>query len=292
MHPAPSIIAFTTFSGLGFGLLAFLGAGFPPVTGWTALAYFTIAYLLATGGLIASALHLGNPQRALRAFTQWRSSWLSREAILAVAALLTMAAYGAALVFAHQRLPLLGLLGTALSLATVFATSMIYAQLKSVPRWNHWTTPALFLALSLSGGAAFAGQARLATVLMLATGALQIATWWLGDPRFAARGTTIATATGLGSIGTVRSFALPHTGTNYLLKEMVYRVARKHALRLRFIALVLTSLLPAALLAAAPNHIGGALALVSHITGTLTARWLFFAEAEHVVGLYYGAHAG
>jgi DMSO reductase anchor subunit len=25
-----------------------------------------------------------------------------------------------------------------------------------------------------------------------------------------------------------------------------------------------------------------------HTTGTFAQRWLFFAEAEHVVGLYYG----
>ncbi len=36
------------------------------------------------------------------------------------------------------------------------------------------------------------------------------------------------------------------------------------------------------------SHILGVLALVLHVAGVLTARWLFFAEAEHVVGLYYG----
>jgi DMSO reductase anchor subunit len=34
---------------------------------------------------------------------------------------------------------------------------------------------------------------------------------------------------------------------------------------------------------------GIALAAVVHLAGALAARWLFFAEAEHVVGLYYGA---
>ena len=29
MHPAPSVILFTTLSGIGFGLLAFLGLGLP-----------------------------------------------------------------------------------------------------------------------------------------------------------------------------------------------------------------------------------------------------------------------
>jgi sulfite dehydrogenase (quinone) subunit SoeC len=32
----------------------------------------------------------------------------------------------------------------------------------------------------------------------------------------------------------------------------------------------------------------GLLAVLTHVAGILASRWLFFAEAEHVVGLYYG----
>jgi len=87
MHPAPSVIIFTTLSGLGFGLLVWLGLGFPFVTGWVAFAFFAIAYALAVGGLMASTFHLGHPERAMKAFTQWRTSWLSREAWVSVAAI-------------------------------------------------------------------------------------------------------------------------------------------------------------------------------------------------------------
>ena len=59
MHPAPSVIVFTTFSGLGFGLLAWLGFGYPAVTGWTAFVFFAIAFGMAGGGLLASTFHLG-----------------------------------------------------------------------------------------------------------------------------------------------------------------------------------------------------------------------------------------
>ncbi|MEM1006484.1 MAG: dibenzothiophene desulfurase, partial [Pseudomonadota bacterium] len=71
MHPAPSVIIFTTLSGLGFGLLTFLGLGLPDVSGWYAFAVFALAYGLAVGGLMASTFHLGHPERALKAFTQW-----------------------------------------------------------------------------------------------------------------------------------------------------------------------------------------------------------------------------
>ena len=288
MHPAPSVIIFTTFSGLGFGLLFWLGLGLPNVTGWTAFAFFSIAYTMAVGGLLASTFHLGHPERALKAFSQWRSSWLSREGWCAVLGLLVMALHGAGLVFFSHRLIFVGLLGSLLSLATIFTTSMIYTQLKSIPRWNQPTTPALFLAFSLSGGALLAGQIRFAIPLLVAAGLLQAYIWTTGDSRFAKAGTTLASATGLGHIGTVRAFEPPHTGTNYLLKEMAYVVGRRHAQRLQIIGLSLGFALPVLLLLLPLSHWTALIAVISHITGTLAARWLFFAQAEHVMGLYYG----
>ena len=287
MHPARSVILFTTLSGLGFGLLAWLGLGLPAVTGWSAFAFFTLAYLLAAGGLIASTFHLGRPERGLKAFSQWRTSWLSREAWCSVATLLVMALYGAGLVFFETRWALLGWVGASLSLLTVFTTSMIYAQLRSVPRWHMALTPALFLSLALAGGALLAGQVRFATPLLLLAGGIQIAHWLRGDGALARSGTTMTSATGLAG-GPLRAFEPPHTGPNYLLREMVHVIGRKHATRLRMIALPLMALVPAACLALPFSHGIGALAVLSHLLGVLAARWLFFAEAEHVVGLYYG----
>lgn len=287
MHPARSIILFTTLSGLGFGLLVFLGLGYPPVSGLTAFAFFALAYLLAVGGLVASTFHLGHPERALKAFTQWRTSWLSREAWASVAALGVMALFGAGLVFFDVRLRLLGVLGALLCVATILSTSMIYAALKSVPRWNHWSTPVVFLSYAMAGGALLAGQVTVAIFLLLALAAVQAWVWRDSDTRFARSGTSLASATGLTG-GTVRSFEPPHTGRNYLLTEMVYVIGRKHAARLRAISLVLASFLPTILLLLPFSHTLAGLAVLSHVAGALAARWLFFAEAEHVVGLYYG----
>jgi len=288
MHPAPSVIFFSVFSGLGFGLLVWLGLGIPAVTGGTAFAFFAIAYLLAVGGLISSTFHLGHPERALKAFTQWRSSWLSREGICAVIALLVMALYGAGLVFFGAQWTLLGIIGAIFSLLTVFTTSMIYAQLKTVPRWNMPLTPVNFLSLSLAGGALLASQVTWALILILIAGAVQLGTWMLGDSRLKNSGTDLATATQLGNIGTVKAFEPPHTGTNYLLREFVHVVGRKHAQKLRIISIVLMSVLPVVLLLLPFSHWIAIVAVLAHVAGVLVARWLFFAEAEHVVGLYYG----
>lgn len=284
MHPAPSVIAFTTLSGAGFGLLFFLGLGLPAPTFWAGFAWFALAYALAAGGLVASTFHLGHPERALLAFTQWRTSWLSREACASVAALVILGLYAAGLVFFGTHLPLLGWIGAALALLTVFTTSMIYAQLRTVPRWHHWTTPALFLALSLAGGALLSGQTRAALPLLALAAALQILAWASGDGRFRASGTTLATATGLDR-GTPRAFEPPHTGPNYLLREMVHVIGRRHATRLRALALILGYGLPLLLLLVPHGHWPAA---AVHLAGIAASRWLFFAEAEHVVGLYYG----
>lgn len=288
MHPAPSVIIFTTFSGLGFGLLFWLGIGAIVPTGLSAFIWFTIAYLAAVGGLLASTFHLGHPERAHKAFTQWKTSWLSREAVAAVVTLITMAIYGAGLVFAGTQIAVLGWIGALGALATVFTTSMIYAQLKTVPRWKHWTTPALFLSLSVGGGALLAGQVTAALPLLGIVAVLQAYAWISGDTRLATSGTDMASATGLGHIGKVRAFEPPHTGTNYLMREFIHVVGRKHAQQLRIIALVLGFALPVILLLLPFNHVLAALAVLSHIAGVLTLRWLFFAQAEHVVGLYYG----
>ncbi len=293
MHPAPSVIVFTTLSGLGFGLLFFLGLGMPDVTGAVAFAFYAIAYALAVGGLLASTFHLGHPERAWKAFTQWRSSWLSREGWCAVIALVVMGLYAVGAVFLGQSWSILGWLGALFSLATVFTTSMIYTQLKTIPRWNMKLTPALFLSFSLAGGALLAGQTSLAWPLLLIAALIQILYWQQGDSAFVKSATTLGTATGLGDRGDVRAFEPPHTGTNYLLREFVHVVGRRHAQKLRIMALGFGFVLPLFLILVpvegfVVKHLLALIAVISHLAGVAMSRWLFFAQAEHVVGLYYG----
>ena len=292
MHPAPSLILFTVLSGLGFGLLAVLGLGMHPATGWTAFALYGAGYAAAGAGLLASAFHLGHPERALLAFTQWRTSWLSREAVLAAATLLLMAPHAAGAVFLARPLPWLGVPAGALALATVLATAMIYAQLRTVPRWQHWTTPAVFLIAALAGGLLVAGPRWAAVALTVLLAGALAAHWQAGDRRFAEAGHSPGTATGLGALGRVRQLAPPHTGGNYLLREMVHVIGRKHARRLRLIALIAGALVPALLIGLLPAPWAIPPALGLHLAGMLAARWLFFAEAEHVVGLYYDRPTG
>jgi DMSO reductase anchor subunit len=301
MHPAPSIVLFTVLSGLGLGLMVWLGLGLGPDEGafrWLATA---LALALAGAGGLCSTGHLGRRENAWRAFSQWRSSWLSREACLMVAALAVFGLYAAIWCLGGVRVWGLGLAASALSVATIYSTAMIYAQLKTVPRWSATPTPVLFLVIGLTGGmlanAAVAGLVGAAVSGGLAALALVLAIgvtiWWQTSAAGAVRtsqGSSLETATGLGFMGRVRSFEAPHTGSNYLLKEMAYEIGRRHAFELRRIGAVLGFLVPLVLSVVA-LLIGGwlmVLAFAAHLAGMLALRWLFFAEAEHVQALYYG----
>ena len=97
MRPAWSIIFFTTMSGLGLGLAGWIVIGLLPLMTPASVMGVGIATLALIGvGLISSTFHLGHPERAWRALSQWRSSWLSREGVLAVIVMAGLAGWFAA----------------------------------------------------------------------------------------------------------------------------------------------------------------------------------------------------
>lgn len=310
MNPAFSVIVFTTLTGTGFGLWFWIALrialGDRPQwfdgLGWM-LGLLAAAALVAAG-VIASLWHLGKPARVWRAFSQWRSSWMSREGVFAVASVAAAAA-----LFAIQWLqgPAWATRATAALLAVlcvlaVFSTAMIYASLKPIPAWRHrLVVPAYLLFAALGGGllfGPFAGTTLDAPNLVgagIVAGA--IALWWVKrrywrDLDRDALPQTRGDAVGLPDRD-VSVFERPHTEGNYLTREMGFVVARKHAKRLRAISAVLFTLIPA--LCALPVWLlphGDATPLlwvgaVSFQVGALVERWLFFAEAKHLVTLYY-----
>lgn len=286
MHPAPSVIVFTVLSGIGFGFLAIMGIY--GASGSLAFFLWGLGYGLAVAGLVSSTFHLGNPQRALLAFTQWRTSWLSREAWASVITLL---------LFAPQALSDwlglgwgrgFGMAGAVMAGVTVVCTSMIYAQIKAVPRWHHWTVPLVFLAYAVAGGMIIGTMRPYVTWALCLLGVVMALHWHYGAGAFARAGQRMEEATGLGRIGAVSVFEQPHTGGNYLLREMIFVVGRKHAERVRMIAMVCSVLMPVVILVFLPGVAAVVAAAGFHLIGAFAQRWLFFAEAEHVVGLYYG----
>lgn len=313
MHPAYSVIFFTTATGAGYGLLALLGlaaaAGAVPPDFWLGFVGLGLALALISAGLLSSTGHLGRPERAWRAFSQWRTSWLSREAVLSVATYAPAALFGIGWVFLGSTsgwvavAAVLAAVGAAFTVAT---TAMIYASLKPVAEWHtRYTLPAYLIFATMTGAALFNGLLTAfgagSAFVALGAAAATLFGWfwkeatWRHNDRLAMPASANS-ATGLAG-GTVRSIEWPHTEKNYLLKEMGYRVARKHAARLRNLVRLLAFVSPAVLLAAqafSPQPVAVAFALLapaSQLTGMLVERWLFFAEARHTVTLYYGLSA-
>ncbi|RST81539.1 DMSO reductase [Aquibium carbonis] len=305
MHPAPSIILFTVASGLGYGLAIMLGLGLLDPQALATKVAHVLSLVLIGGGLVSSTLHLGNPRRAWRALSQWRSSWLSREGVMALATFVPLTLSATLALFAGRHSLALDLVGAVMAVATVWCTAMIYASLRTIEAWHTPLTPACYVAFSLAGGALLAaffaalggGEPRgpaLAALLLLGI-AWATKRAWKRRVTALVSATTPETATGLGSIGKVRLLERPHMTENYLTHEMGFRVARKHAAKLWLIAVGFGALLPGTALVVLLTGQGdalvitaAALACLGFVLGLLVERWLFFAEARHTVMNYYG----
>ena len=296
MRPAASLIIFTTLSGLGFGLATVIGTGLLKATNaqWAIIhGLFSLGFISI--GIIASTWHLGHPERAWRALSQWRSSWLSREGVLAGAVVMLLVIYVADQIYSGTANTWLGGGLALLSLATIFATAMIYASLKPIPLWHHPLTPVNFVLWAIAGGLLLAATLNtwqginhslppLALITLLIATTSKIA-WWQSPRK---QNSTPETATGLGKLGKIKMIIPPHTEENWLQHEMGFQIARKHRNRLRPITLILATALPITLIITAPHSaISLTLATILHIIGVTTERWLFFAEAKHSVMLYY-----
>jgi DMSO reductase anchor subunit len=308
MHPAYSVILFTTASGAGYGLLALLGFVGVNHGQASSLAFGLVSMVLAlaliTVGLLSSTFHLGHPERAWRAFSQWRSSWLSREGVAAVLTYVPALVFGLAwsgLLEAPGLIAPLGIVTSVMAMLTVFCTAKIYSTLTTIRAWNSRLTVPVYLAFALATGAALLAAITalfgnfpgflviLSCILLAITIGLKLAYWHAIDT--APRDRTIENATGLGRIGRVSQWELPHTSENYVQKEMGYAVARKHAAKLRRLVILALALAVALLLAALVVPLAALPAAALALFAAVVERWLFFAEAQHVVTLFYGAKA-
>jgi DMSO reductase anchor subunit len=320
MHPAFSVIVFTTLSGAGYGLLALVGAALanPRLVTIDAaplvIVLLLLGKLMATVGLLSSTFHLGKPLRAWRAFSQWRTSWLSREGVLSMltylpAAALVVVAIAAvvggdgARTRAAMLAPVFGPLLAILAVFTVACTAMIYASLKPIPAWAHRLVVPVYLLFAVQSGLAVGllvlaldNRTAMPASLMPVVAALGVVLAVLKRRYWRDIDRTPLPARPGDAVGLpgreVRVFERPHTEGSYITREMGFVVARKHARRLRAIALALFGGVPVlAMLAVwwlpAAQVPVVMLATLSVLAGAFVERWLFFAQARHLVTLYY-----
>jgi len=156
MHPAFSVIFLTTLIGVGQGLFLALYTvetyGVLELLPRQSGRFYAIGSLLSValliGGLVASFLHLGHPERAWRSAAMWRTSWLSREVIVLPAVIGAVAVYGLVhalgwdlkIVGIHTPVPgdltmLIGAFGVLFAFALYLCTGMIYACIRFLQEW-------------------------------------------------------------------------------------------------------------------------------------------------------------
>lgn len=306
MHPAFSVILFTTLAGAAQGLVVALaaaglaGATLPRGFTLTALA---VALVLLLAGLAASTFHLGRPERAWRAATMWRTSWLSREVIvlpafIGVTGLWLLAEWQGA---GGGLLTALRLAAIVLALLLWLCTAMIYACLKFIQEWAHPLTLVNYTLLglasglvlaatlaALTGAAAFAGAATgWALAATLAAAAFRIASL-MRNARIKPT-STLASATGIRGAN-LRQTSMGMSAGAFNTREFFHGKPMWFVQRARLATVLLAFAAPALLLALALAS-GAAIALVAAVAvqtvGLLAERWLFFAQARHPQNLYY-----
>ena len=297
MKPALSVIFFTVSSGAGLGLLFWLATARLAHTAAPSAAWwwsFALAMVLVTAGLVSSTFHLANPRNAWRAFSRFATSWLSREGVFAVLLYPVAAGYAWATWQGLNGLARgLGLLTMLLALAILVSTAMIYACLKTIPRWNNWQTIAIYpLAGLLSGalilmamipGAGALVLRWIALAVLVAAFAVKLAY----ERAFAQpRGPGIEKALEQRH-GKPRLLDSGHTHQTFLTREFGYELGDESAARLRLVAFVLAFGVPAVVILGLPSL--SWVAAISCLAGLAVDRWLFFARARHVVRLYHGA---
>ena len=312
MNPAYSVIFFTTASGAGYGLiflLALFGAlDGVPIDPWFGAIGLGLGTALVTGGLLSSTIHLGHPERAWRAYSQWKSSWLSREGVLATATYmpLILTAWGWVIMGAIDgNFAFIAALLALMCVLTVHSTGMIYATLRTISAWhNRLTVPGYLAFALLSGSAWFHALAQIfgyqtPEIALVVIVALFLCfyikrKYWRSIDMYPGPSTP-ESATGLHDLGKVQLLDPPTMTENFVQREMGYTIARKHGQKLRRLCFISYFLIPIVLTGLTSNADswlavpGTLVAAISVSVGVAIERWLFFAEAKHVSMLYYGA---
>ena len=308
MKPAFSVLFFTVSSGAGYGLLMWM-LYFQLFAQTTInlddlFVIGLVGLTLVTIGLLSSTLHLANPKNAWRSFSRFRTSWLSREGVFAVLFYPAILAYALILWINDGQVTglamIIGFACMVMALAIVICTGMIYASLKPIRQWHNPLTTPLYILFSLMSGSLLLSLINLAlhgslpklvlvcfVVSLLITAIAKLSYFALiGKPD----GSTINTATGF-SQAQVRLLDAGHNADTFLSKEFMFDAGAIKLLKLRRLMLLFVFILPLIVVVIAfysPLVSIAYLAFISLFAGLLVERWLFFAEARHVVRLYHG----
>lgn len=307
MHPAFSIVLFTTLIGAAQGLVVTLATATLlgiARSGGFAREVLLLAEVLLIIGLISSFFHLGRPARAWRSALMWRTSWMSREVIVLPAFIGLVGLWWIALRLEVPRfwtatgLPALSIAGAFL---LWYCTAMIYACIRFIQEWAHPLTIVNYALIGLSSGlvmtcalsALAAEEAMLRAMGPWAFGATAVA--WLTravalrrNARLRPR-STLQSATGIQARKLVQK-SMGMTGGAFNTREFFHGASMAMMKRAKIVFQVLAFAVPLACML--PALSSGwttlwSLASAVQLAGLLVERWFFFAQARHPQNLYY-----
>jgi len=313
MHPAFSVIFFTVVSGAGYALISllslfnFLNFGMLIDKNTFFIIAITSAVLF-TMGLISSTFHLANPKNAWRAFMRFKTSWLAREGLLAILFYPILALY---LYFIYIDMQInnfmlmqyYSFLIFTISTVIIYCTGMIYACLKTIPQWNTIWTPInyitigfalaamiFFFILNLNGYDTTSYENYTLSIIAFSLATKLTYYFVIRLPKYNIADATNA-AVKLKSTN-VRLLDVGHTGGTFLTDEFGYKVAERKLFRIKILSIFSGFIIPFFLIYIYSfiyeNIALCSLAIFLSFIGMISERWLFFAQAKHVVNLYHG----
>ena len=321
MNPPFSVIFLTTLIGVGQGLFLALILGqsysimadLPAQSGDFYSGGSLMAMLFLIAGLIASFFHLGHPERAWRAATQWRTSWLSREVIALPLFMFLVFVYGLLhyfnynpTTFGTSALPeveltvLVGIVGLLVCFALFICTGMIYACLKFLREWHSPLTVINYTLLGIASGytlcAAYAQQNGSHLVDFYADWAIILTLM-----SFVTRGVSLLRNRNLKNKSSLRSAigvrhmniqqkAMGAMGGTFNTREFFHGKTAIFLKSVQWIFLIMVFPLPILFLSIGLSNHESSLfitAFVIQYIGLLFERWFFFAQANHPQNMYY-----
>ncbi len=308
MHPSKSIIFFTVISGTGYGMftgllfsILFLNLTY---SNEYKLMVSAISFIMITAGLLSSTFHLGHPERAWRALSQWKTSWLSREGLSAIITFIPMTVFYFLWIMDINAHIVFLILTNIFSILTIFCTGQMYASLKTIPAWNNPLVTPIYILNGISIGSLFiyslnfyfnynSNLFEYFIYIILLLNFLFKIYYWITVGKKA--DTNSQSAVGIKSKN-ISFFEGPHTGKNYLTNEMINKISDQNSNILRFIFCILSFVTPvyiinqSSYLVADPFILKLSMIFVFFLAliGMMIERYLFFIQSRHVVGLYYG----
>ncbi len=322
MHPAFSVIFLTTLIGVGQGLILAMvtGQSYSAVkllpTQDSASFYGLggyIALVFLIGGLIASVFHLGRPERAWRAATMWRTSWLSREVIALPVTMFfvfvyaTMHYFGVdANVFTSSTgvvmsaSLIIGILATLATFALFLCTGMIYACLKFLQEWHSPLTVINYTLLGTASGFVLAtafssvnapnltGFYGIWAIIITVSAGITRAASLIRNRRLKPK-STVQTAIGVRH-SRIQQKSMGMMGGAVNTRDFNHHAAMWFFKSVKWVFIVLVFIVPVVIVwsnLSAPSVSALLAAFIIQYIGLIAERWFFFAQANHPQNLYY-----